>query len=105
MTSNKATSKITTIEKFNELTHRGNNADWHGDGFVVVEKNYVTTRRSGQEIFYIVWSEDNGEKFFGCNYTPHSKFLELPSETFEDLNIEQLMPKTTIRIDYVPFKE
>jgi hypothetical protein len=97
-----ASSKIVTAEDFMELRCSGLNVDTGLPGIKVLRNEHLDSLR-WVEVWELVWSEDNGVKFFACLYEKPATEYQSGSETeFDPREIFEVIPQEKVIIDYVP---
>lgn len=98
-------SKIVTEDDFRELRYSGFNENPALPGIKVLRSEHVDSLR-WVEVWELVWSEDNGTKFFACLYEkPATERQEGSESEFDPSEIYEVVPQEKIVIDYVPVKK
>lgn len=100
MTSN---SKIVTEENFTELRYSAFDGRNVLPGIKVLRNEQVDTLR-WVEMWEIVWSEDDGTKFFAYLYEIPATDEEGIESEFDPRGIYEVVPQEKIIIDYVRVK-
>ena len=98
-------SKIVTEDDFRELRYSGFNVTKALPGIKVLRNEHVDSLR-WVEVWELVWSEDDGSKFFACLYEiPATERQEGSESEFDPREIYEVVPEEKIVIDYVPVKK
>lgn len=95
------TSKIVTEDDFRKLRYSALNVSSALPGIKVLRNEHVDSLR-WVEVWELVWSEDDGAKFFACLYeTPATEYQEGSESEFDPREIYEVVPQEKVIIDYV----